>query len=141
MAKKTVSEKKIEEKTVEELKKFGFTMAAVFIVIAGLQFYRGRNTAFLIFTALTAAFMLPAIVQPTILRPIEKGWMKFGEVMGNITTPIIVTLTFFIVVTPIGILCRVFGKDMLGLKIDRNCKSYWIPTKPDGPASRPTMPY
>ena len=68
-----------------------------------------------------------------ILTPLNKLWFKFGIFLGKIISPIIMGITFFLVVTPIGLLMRLLGKDLINLKYNKN-ESYWIEKK--GPKSK-----
>jgi len=60
-----------------------------------------------------------------ILYPLNKIWFKFGILLGKIISPFVMGIIFFFVVTPIGLLMKVFNKDLLNLKFNKN-KSYWI---------------
>ena len=55
----------------------------------------------------------------------KKGWIKLGEILGKFIAPIVMGFIYFVVITPIGILLRLFGKDLLNIKFNKN-KSYWI---------------
>ena len=68
-----------------------------------------------------------------ILTPLNRLWFKFGIFLGKIISPIILGIIFFLVVTPTGILLRLFGKDVINLKYNKN-NSYWI--KKTGPKSK-----
>ena len=63
-----------------------------------------------------------------ILTPLNKIWFKFGLFLGKIISPLIMGVIFFLVVTPIGLIMRVFKKDLLNLKFNNN-SSYWIENK------------
>ena len=78
-------------------------------------------------------FLILGVFNSKILTPLNKLWFKFGIFLGKIVSPIIMGIIFFFVVTPIGILMRVFGKDVLNLKYNNN-KSYWI--EKTGPKSK-----
>jgi hypothetical protein len=67
--------------------------------------------------------------------------MKFAEIMGAIMTRVILTLSFYVVITPFGLLLRLMGKDLLDIRMDRPRDTYWIPIEPDGPAFRSDKPY
>ena len=60
-----------------------------------------------------------------ISTPLKKGWIKLGEILGKFIAPIVMGFIYFVVITPIGILLRLFGKDLLNIKFNKN-KSYWI---------------
>ena len=78
-------------------------------------------------------FLILGIINSNILSPLNKLWFKFGIFLGKIISPIIMGIIFFLVVTPIGLLMRLIGKDVLNLKYS-NHKSYWIEKK--GPKSK-----
>ena len=70
-------------------------------------------------------FLFLGISNSKILTPLNKLWMKFGLLLGNIVAPIVMGIVYFGVVTPTGILLRLFGKDILMLKKNKN-SSYWL---------------
>ena len=61
-----------------------------------------------------------------LLTPLNKLWFKFGMILGAIVTPIVMGLIFFLVVTPIGLIMRIMGKDLLNIKYDKKKNTYWI---------------
>ena len=79
-------------------------------------------------------FLFLGLLNSKILTPINKLWFKFGLFLGKIISPIIMGLIFFLVVTPIGLLMRLFGKDVLNLKLNKKKSSYWI--EKTGPKSK-----
>ena len=78
-------------------------------------------------------FLVLSLFNSKILTPLNKLWFKFGIFLGKIISPIIMGIIFFLVVTPIGLLMRLLGKDLINLKYNNN-KSYWIEKK--GPKSK-----
>ena len=78
-------------------------------------------------------FIILGLLNSKILTPLNKLWFKFGVFLGKIVSPLIMGVIFFFVVTPIGLIMRMLGKDVLNLKKNKN-KSYWI--KKSGPKSR-----
>ena len=76
-------------------------------------------------------FLILGLLNSSILYPLNKIWFKFGILLGNVVSPIVMGIVFYAVVTPTSIIVRMFGKDLLNLK-KNNKKSYWIeklPTK------------
>ena len=71
-------------------------------------------------------FLIFGLINSKILSPFNKAWIKFGEILGSIIAPIIMALVFFVFLTPISFLVRVFGKDLLGIKFNKKKTSYWI---------------
>ena len=98
-----------------------------FIVFALIGFYPLiNNQKFLLWSLIVSLiFLILGLLNSRILTPLNVLWFKFGLFLGKIASPIILGTLFFIVVTPTGILMRLFKKDMLNLKFNHN-KSYWI---------------
>ena len=82
---------------------------------------------------ISAIFLILGLLKSKLLTPLNKLWFRFGIFLGKIITPIIMGIIFFIVVTPIGLIMRLIGKDVLNLKYNKE-KSYWI--EKDGPKSK-----
>ena len=70
-------------------------------------------------------FLTLGLLNSSLLTPLNKIWLKFGLFLGKIISPIVMGVIFFFVVTPIGLLMRIFKKDLLNLKYN-NRNSYWI---------------
>ncbi|MEM6645390.1 MAG: SxtJ family membrane protein [Bacteroidota bacterium] len=127
-------------KSNPELRKFGLVMMVPLLLIGGYLWWTSRG-AWPYFVGVAAVFGALALVAPAVLRPVEKYWMKFAEVMGYVMTRVILTLAYVIAITPTGLIMRLRGKDLLNRRIDREAETYWVPTEPDGPGTRPTKPY
>ena len=78
-------------------------------------------------------FLVLGLLNSKILAPLNKLWFKFGILLGKIVSPLIMGIIFFLVVTPIGFIMRLLGKDLLNLKYNKK-KSYWI--EKSGPKSK-----
>ncbi len=78
-------------------------------------------------------FLILGILNSKFLLPLNKIWFRFGIFLGKIISPLIMGMIFFLVVTPIGLLMKLFGKDLLNLKYNKD-RSYWIEKK--GPKSK-----
>ena len=111
-----------------ELKKFGITLAVALAILGGLLFWRGKSH-FFYFLAVSAVFLVLGVAVPILLKPIHKAWMTAAILLGWFMTRAILSALFFFVVTPIGILAKLFGKDFLSLRIVKDAESYWIPKK------------
>ena len=70
--------------------------------------------------------MALAILAPQLLRPVERVWMSIAGAMGWVMTRVVLTLLFYIAITPIGLLTRLAGKRFLDLGMDGEAESYWI---------------
>ena len=84
--------------------------------------------------AAAAMFAIAALAAPAVLHPLNVAWHRIGLVLHKISSPIIMGLLFFLVITPIGLLMRALGKDMLRLRVDLEAQSYWIRRDPPGPS-------
>ena len=73
-------------------------------------------------------FLILGLFKSKLLTPLNKLWYKFGILLGNFIAPIIMGFVYFLVVTPIGILMRLLGKDLINLKLNKK-KTYWIEKK------------
>ena len=74
---------------------------------------------------LSFVFLVLGLLNSKILKPIKDSWIKFGEILGKFIAPIIMAAVFFIILTPTGLLLRMFGKDLLKTKYSKD-SSYWI---------------
>lgn len=122
------------------LRKFAITMSIAFTVLGCLLWWRGHSV-FQWFLIVAGLFIICGLLIPRVLIPVEWVWMKFAHVMGSVMTIVLVTITFFLIITPIGMIVRLTGKDSLRLKKQSNLSSYWIPVDPNGPSSRSHKPY
>jgi hypothetical protein len=111
---------------------FGFVFAAVFAVVALWPLVHG-NAPRLWVGAIALAFLVVAFVRPKLLRPLNVVWFRFGLLLGAIMTPVVMALLYITTVIPTGLILRLRGKDLLGLKRDPKRASYWITREP-GPA-------
>lgn len=126
-------------RTPQQLRNFGFTLALAFGGLALFVWWRGRPAAPYLGVA-SALFLVSAVVYPALLGPVERIWMKMAHILGAIMTRVLLALTFYLIITPLGLFMRISGKDALMIRrSDR--KSYWISVEPDGPSSRPDKPY
>lgn len=105
-------------------KSFGIVFFVVFLLISlyPLTYVGEIKTWSLIISFI---FLILGLLNSKILAPLNKIWFKFGILMGKIVSPLIMGAIFFLVVTPIGVILRLMGKDVLNLKYNKN-NSYWI---------------
>jgi hypothetical protein len=74
---------------------------------------------------ISAIFLILGLLNSKFLTPLNKLWFKFGILLGAIVSPIVMGIVFFIVVTPISLIMKILGKDILNLKKNKN-QSYWV---------------
>jgi len=105
-------------------KSFGIVFFIVFLILA---IYPLKNNGNIIIHLLIISFVFLALglTNSQLLTPLNKIWFKFGIFLGKIVSPLVMSIIFFLLVTPIGILMRLFKKDLLNLKYNSK-KSYWI---------------
>ena len=106
------------------VKKTGLTVGVVLILISLLLWYLGK-TSFVYFSATGGLLIILAIVATVILRPFHKLWMMIALVMGFMMSRVILTLLFYLVLTPIGWLAKIVGKKFMPLGFDKNASTYW----------------
>ena len=108
-----------------ELRQFGITIGVVLGLLCGLLLLRGK-AYYPYFLAISVTFIVLGLTSPTLLKPVQKIWMAIAILIGHSITGLILILLYYLVVTPIGILAKVFGKKFLDLKLSRDADSYWI---------------
>ena len=106
----------------------GIVFSLVFLAI-GLYPLINDNDVRIWSLVISLIFLLLGILNAKILTPLNKFWFKLGILLGTFIAPIVMGFVFFLVVTPIGLLIKLLGKDLIGIK-KNNSKSYWI-EKPD----------
>ena len=111
-------------KTKSSNKSFGIVFFIVFLLIAFWPLLKG-NEIRVWSVIISFTFLILGILNSKVLTPLNFIWIKFGDLLGKIIAPIVMGFIFFFVVTPIGILLRILGKDILGLKFS-NTGSYWL---------------
>ena len=112
------------------LREFGLLMAAVIGVLFGVFLPWVFDGAWPLWPWLiSAAFVLPALVAPLSLRPVYRGWMRFGLFMSRIMTPLVLGIVFFLVFTPVALGLKLLGKDAMRRKLDPQADSYRIDNK------------
>jgi hypothetical protein len=102
---------------------FGILFFILFLII-GLWPLTSSGAIRIWSIILSLVFLIITIIKPNLFTFLNKLWVKFGIILGKIISPIIMSLIFFFVVTPIGMLVKILRKDVMGLK--RGTSSYWI---------------
>ena len=107
---------------------FALIVSGALLAIAAYQRWRGAEPwVVLTLVSIAAVLSLLSAIAPSLLRPVYRGWMYIGEALGWLNTRIILSLVFFLVVTPIGLLMRLFGRSPIATaKRD----SYWTDVEP-----------
>ena len=109
-------------------KSFGFLFFLVFLTV-GLWPFMSSESIRIWSIILSVIFLTLGIINSKILNPFKKGWIKLGELLGRIIAPVVMFAIFFLIVTPIGLLMKLLGKDIINLKFNKKIKSYWMTRK------------
>jgi cytochrome c oxidase subunit IV len=113
-------------------KSFGIVFFLVFLIVSIYPLFKEGDLR-IWSLILCLMFLILGLLNSSILTPLNKLWFKFGIILGNIVSPIVMGLVFFLVVTPTSLLMKIFCKDILNLKKNKT-KSYWI--EKTGPKSK-----
>tara|TARA_B100001250_G_scaffold60787_1_gene47480 strand:- start:180 stop:569 length:390 start_codon:yes stop_codon:yes gene_type:complete len=108
-------------------KSFGIVFFIVFLIIALYPMLKGQDLR-LWSLIISFIFLILGMINSSILNPLNKIWFKFGILLGNIISPIVMAIVFFGVVLPTGIVMKIIRKDLIGLK-KNNKNTYWIEKK------------
>ena len=104
---------------------FGLVFFIVFLIISLWPLIHGEPIR--IWSIIVSfIFLILGLINSKFLSPLNRLWFKFGIILGAIVAPIVMGVVFFLVVTPIGVIMRIMGKDLLRKKYDKKKKTYWI---------------
>ena len=109
-------------------KSFGLLFFVVFLILALWPLKNGSNIN-LYFIITSTIFLILGLINSKLLSPLNKSWIKLGEILGMIIAPIVMALVYFVILTPVSFIVRIFGKDLLGLKFLKEKETYWIKRK------------
>tara|TARA_B100000989_G_scaffold290507_1_gene263749 strand:- start:2512 stop:2895 length:384 start_codon:yes stop_codon:yes gene_type:complete len=112
------------QKNINSNKSFGYVFSVFFLIVFA-YLYIQTNKFFFVFLLLSILLFILGFFNSKILSPLNKIWIKFGILLGRIISPIIMGFIFFCVVTPIGVMLKLFKKDVLRLKL-KNYSSFWV---------------
>ena len=107
---------------------FGLVFFVVFLIL-GLWPVKSGGDINILLILISLVFLFLAIIKSKFLTPLNKLWFKFGMKLGALIAPIVMGVVFFLVVTPIGIIMKITGRDLINKKINKNIKTYWLNRK------------
>ena len=122
----------MDEVKLSSNRSFGVVFFIVFLLIGLYPILKGNDLR-IWSLIISFIFLALGLINSRILTPLNRLWFKFGLLLGKFISPLIMGIIFFIVVTPIGIIMRLFKKDLLNLKFNKK-ETYWIDKK--GPKSK-----
>ena len=105
-------------------KSFGYLFFAIFLALAVWAYVKNQNLNYWLIGT-SVVFLVLTLIKSKILDVLNDLWIKFGELLGKIIAPIVMSIVFFLIVTPISLILKIVKKDLLKLKFN-NDKSYWI---------------
>ncbi len=111
-------------------KSFGILFFVVFLGL-GLWPLTNDNNPNIYLIIISIIFLILGLLNSKLLSPLNSFWIKFGELLGKIIAPVVMVIIYFLILTPISLMVRLFGKDLLGLKFSKQLKTYWIKRKKD----------
>lgn len=115
--------------TNAQARKSALLVAAVLLGIAAWNLYRGRTTVVFIFGALGTALMLAGLLVPPAARAFHTTWMRFAVLLGHVNSRVLLTLVYYLVVTPYGVVTRLVGRDPLRRRGHASGASHWVERK------------
>lgn len=115
----------MDKALIKQNRRFGYTVAIALVILSLFNiFIKHRHNWWGAF-AIAMVLVQFAIIKPVLLDPLRLVWDKIGHVLGTINTYILLTVFYFLILSPLGILMRLFGKDILKIKWLKNKNSYW----------------
>ena len=111
-------------------KSFGILFFVVFLGL-GLWPLTNDNSPNIYLIIISIIFLILGLLNSKLLSPLNSFWIKFGELLGKIIAPVVMAIIYFLILTPISLMVRLFGKDLLGLKFSKQLKTYWMKRKKD----------
>ena len=107
---------------------FGLLFFVVFLILA-LWPLKNGSIINLYFIIVSAIFLILGLINSKLLSLPNKLWVKLGEILGIIIAPVVMALVYFIILTPISLIVRLFGKDLLELSFSKEKETYWVKRK------------
>lgn len=116
--------------TAQEGRKFGFTVGAAFAVLSGLAWWADHPVAWKVFAVVGGALLVAGAISPTYLGPVQRKWMSFAHLLSKITTPVFMSIVYFLVITPIALIRRTMGHQPM--KHAEKDGGFWTPAPSGG---------
>jgi len=110
--------------TKKELREFGLTIGIILVILGGVSLWRGKPL-YPYFLGVGGLFIVSGLKLPYILKPLQKIWMGFSIIIGFFVSRLILSILFYAALTPMNLITRLLGKDILDQRIDKTRPSYW----------------
>jgi len=122
----------MDEIKISSNRSFGIVFFIFFLSVALYPLFNNEDLK-LWSLIISIIFLILGLLNSKVLTPLNRIWFKFGIILGKIVSPFVMGVIYFLIVTPIGLIMKLFGKDLLNLKYE-NKNSYWI--EKTGPKSK-----
>jgi len=118
----------IPELDTKGLRQFGLILGGILAVLFGLlmPWIRGSNPPNVLWTGAGVAIITWALIAPNSMRGLYTWWMRITMAIGNVVNTIILAIVFFFVITPMGFMMRMMGKDPMRRRLDESVVSYRV---------------
>lgn len=130
-----VSSRVAEREVLPSNRSFGLTFAVIGALAGGWLLWASSRYYWMAIAA-AVLFLLLALIAPRLLRPLNRLWMRFGALLNRIVSPLILGAMYFLLITPIALLFKIRGRDVLKRNFDKRASSYWTDRSPPGPEGR-----
>jgi hypothetical protein len=117
-------------RSIRELRKFGLTVGGIFLLLGLVSWYRGHEIPPRVLWTLGVLLVGPALVAPRWLGPVERRWMQMAGALGAVNSRIILTVLYYAVIAPTGVVLRRF-RDPLDRRLDDGRPTNWIKRTPE----------
>ncbi|OGW75096.1 MAG: hypothetical protein A2Z72_05615 [Omnitrophica bacterium RBG_13_46_9] len=109
----------------KELREFGLTIGVILVILGAVALWRNKVTPACYFLGIGGLLVVFGLALPKSLKPLQKSWMSFSIFIGFFVSRFVLSILFYAVFAPVGLIARLFGKDILDQRIDDTCQSYW----------------
>jgi hypothetical protein len=111
--------------TLTSNRNFGYLIASFFLILAIYVFFKSGSSILIVLFFLSSLFFLGlSIAKPHLLSSLNKAWFLLGQFLGRVMSPIVLGVIFFLLITPLGLIANLFGRDELRLR-RKSCSTYW----------------
>ena len=124
----------------KDIRVFAAGIGVILSVFSGISWYK-TGTAWQWMLPVGLIFAAVGLIKPPLIRPVYKVWMKVAGFIAKVNTVVLLYLIYFLVLTPIGILMRLTGKDILDEKLNENAETYWHKKEEERAISRYTQQF
>ncbi len=122
------------------IRKFALLIGGILIAWAGYIYWKGLSLVLVVRLLIMAGLLLfSGLWKPAILVPLYRGWMALAFAMGWVVSHVILILFYFLVITPIGLILRLVGKELMDVSFKKKRPSYWVRRSPDRPVDYEKM--